>query len=346
MGKGRVVEWVALGVLCAAPAEAQLALDPLWTVGDTPSTALGRVGDVAFAPDGRVLILDEQAREVRVLDADGTPLGTVGRPGQGPGEIAGAQELEVGPAGELAVLDYRNLRLTLWDAQGTFLRSAPVRELVAGAVYPQELYWRGGILALKATDFGMGEGPVIATVDPVTLQPGRTLARVDSTWSCEFCPFALGPGGMALARGDTLYRLTRLDLDGNLVAPLVREGLPAAPRSPEEIQRMTRTLRARAGAEVEASGGSGAPDPRVSPWQPRLPPGSLEYDDAGRLWVAPTRPDGEQAVVDVFSPAGTLLATLTFPHPVRGVRVAGDRAALLSETPLGEPLVRVYRIRR
>lgn len=73
--------------------------DPLpWTVEPEPALSLGeldgpaaltfqRIGSAFVLPDGRLVVVDTGARELRLFDLDGTHLATLGGPGQGPGEF-------------------------------------------------------------------------------------------------------------------------------------------------------------------------------------------------------------------------------------------------------------------
>lgn len=58
----------------------------------------GRVQDAVVLPDGRIVVLDSQARAIRVFDAGGKFVQSVGRAGDGPGEFRSpvALDLDVG----------------------------------------------------------------------------------------------------------------------------------------------------------------------------------------------------------------------------------------------------------
>jgi len=56
------------------------------SLGD-PERGFSRVGPVAVSESGRLYVLELQAREVRVFGRDGRRLGTIGGPGEGPGEL-------------------------------------------------------------------------------------------------------------------------------------------------------------------------------------------------------------------------------------------------------------------
>ncbi|MFW6198738.1 MAG: 6-bladed beta-propeller [Acidobacteriota bacterium] len=83
----------------------------------------GRVASVALAPDGRILVADQQADEIRVFEADGSFLEAWGRSGEGPGEFGSLYSL--GWVGDtLAVLDPGVGRIGLFDPEGRLVGSA------------------------------------------------------------------------------------------------------------------------------------------------------------------------------------------------------------------------------
>ncbi len=65
----------------------------------------GRIASIAVDDDHTVYVLDGQAQEVRVFDAGGTYVRTLGRPGEGPGEFTRAEAVAVLPDGRILVRD-------------------------------------------------------------------------------------------------------------------------------------------------------------------------------------------------------------------------------------------------
>jgi hypothetical protein len=66
---------------------------------------LGGVDAVAVSPDGRLLVLDEVNSVIRIVDAEGRYLGSVGRSGRGPGDFYHPRSMAVDPKGNLYVGD-------------------------------------------------------------------------------------------------------------------------------------------------------------------------------------------------------------------------------------------------
>ncbi len=75
----------------------------------------GRIWSLAVDDDRNVYVFDEQAQHVRVFDAGGTYMRTVGGRGEGPGEFSRAEAIAVLPDGRLAVRDPGNMRVQVFD---------------------------------------------------------------------------------------------------------------------------------------------------------------------------------------------------------------------------------------
>ncbi len=79
-------------------------------------THLGGPQDVAFLPDGRVLVADGFINSrVIILDADGNYLDEFGRAGEGRGEFNVVHSLAVGPNGRIFVADRNNRRVQVFN---------------------------------------------------------------------------------------------------------------------------------------------------------------------------------------------------------------------------------------
>jgi hypothetical protein len=75
-------------------------------VAGTDGTHFGRPQDVAFLPDGRILVADGlDNHRVMILDRDGQYLSEFGGPGKGPGQFSGVHAVAVGPEGRIVALD-------------------------------------------------------------------------------------------------------------------------------------------------------------------------------------------------------------------------------------------------
>jgi hypothetical protein len=86
-------------------------------VPGSDATHFARPQDVAFLPDGRILIADGlDNHRVMILDRDMNYLGEFGGPGKGPGQFSGVHAIAVGPDGLIFALDRSGGRINVFRA--------------------------------------------------------------------------------------------------------------------------------------------------------------------------------------------------------------------------------------
>lgn len=95
--------------------------ETLWRM---PETAQGKPVGLTVHPDGRVLVADTHYHRVLVFDRNGTPLGSFGREGTGPGELQLPTDVAVDAAGFIYVSEYQgNDRITKWSFDLKFVEA-------------------------------------------------------------------------------------------------------------------------------------------------------------------------------------------------------------------------------
>jgi hypothetical protein len=87
--------------------------------GDDDEVFFGSVGRILAGPDGQVYVLDTQLSEVQVYDRDGQWLATLGREGEGPGEVRGPADCFLVPDGRLCIAQSFPGRLVYLNQDGT-----------------------------------------------------------------------------------------------------------------------------------------------------------------------------------------------------------------------------------
>jgi hypothetical protein len=85
--------------------------------------AFGRVMDVALDRSGRVLVADDQSHDVRVFDARGRYVGTLGRQGRGPGEFQSPWQVAADAQDSIWVWDSGLARISVFSPSLRFARS-------------------------------------------------------------------------------------------------------------------------------------------------------------------------------------------------------------------------------
>ena len=91
--------------------------------------AFGQIRAFEVDNAGSIYVLDYQDAHVKVFDRYGKYVRTIGRPGQGPGELDRPRTLSINrAAGELAVLELSR-RMSFFKLDGTFLRHVSFKEI-------------------------------------------------------------------------------------------------------------------------------------------------------------------------------------------------------------------------
>jgi len=103
--------------------------------GDGPA-GFGDIADLLVDATGRMYVLDGQSQDVRVFDSAGTFVRTIGRRGSGPGEFQRAVALRWGPGEQLWVVDFNNLRYSIFDTTGVFLGAKPRASVLRARPWP------------------------------------------------------------------------------------------------------------------------------------------------------------------------------------------------------------------
>jgi hypothetical protein len=88
----------------------------------------GQIIGLDVDDEGRIYVLDQQAREVRVYGPDGRFMHSMGKAGSGPGELSqNAGPVFVGPDGTVTVPDLMNQRINLYSPLGEPTGSTPLQ---------------------------------------------------------------------------------------------------------------------------------------------------------------------------------------------------------------------------
>jgi hypothetical protein len=320
----------------------------------------GDVRDLAVDGDGRLYLLEAQAQEVRIFDADGGHVATVGRKGEGPGEFTNANGIALGADGLLRVPDPSLGRVTFLRRDGALERTEPVTFRSYGFI------WSGGVLddgrfvdtQVHVNDDGSYDR-VYRTVEPGGEERTVLAPRYpeDPRWQgfqFERGSMALpfGPQGKTNFLGDgtvwsthgVSYEMVHRTLDGDTlrIVRSVTDSVPVPAARRDEAIENARSFAERVGAsagEVDAS--------RVPTYYRPLQ--GFAVDDRGRLWARLAAPEGGSAMrFDVFDPEGRLLARAEAPVAYAEWRqplIAGDAMYLVTTDDLGVPYVVRLRIR-
>lgn len=318
----------------------------------------GQIRSLAVDDAGRLYVLEGQAQEVRVFGPDGAHIRTIGRKGGGPGEFAGALQAEIGPDGNLWVVDPQNNRLSVFDTAGAYVEG----HSIAGGI--MIVPWPGGFDASGAYyypvprpsdgEFRMALAKYDAAIQPVdTLEIPRdpeerdyfelrregSFLRAAIPYSAGF-RWRLSPEGTLWGVLTGEYRMFELSQSGDTLRSITRDYAPVPVTEADmDAARERMSWFTRQGGEVDWG--------KVPDHKPAV--NTLHVDDDGNIWVWPVTEDEEGLRLDVFDRVGRYLGRVTSPVPVadRPAPVFRDGTIYaVTESELDVPYVVRLRIER
>ncbi|MCP4571799.1 MAG: hypothetical protein GY838_05550 [bacterium] len=347
-----------------------LQLRELWrTGGNDDGLMFGVVSQILCDDEGLVYLLDRQLAQVPVMAPDGTHVRTVGRAGEGPGEVRRPQDMIFFPDGRLGVAKAHPGSIVGLDRDG--LPAGTFRLGVAdsghqgghGLTGIHAATCRGGNLVLDCSRAMPGDGGQESNLYLASFDPeGKELCRYfETTLSMDFgdCHMSeaaddrpragrwtVGPDGRVyVASQRNAYQIEVYAPDGVLVRTIERD-YRSLMRSDAE------TAVIREYYEDFVAQLPGSCEYEFEPTRPDIE--TLYVFDDGRLWVRTSRsghhqPAGTILALDEFGPGGEYRGQVRIPGvfdadrdffflPGHGylVVVVGGREARLAQrgTPL------------
>lgn len=232
---GRLIQTVCLAVLMLGnmvalfPSKRVLAqhlkvrLIEKLVIGDDESKPaeylLGGLQHAGTDSQGNIYLADHPRADVKVFNREGTYVTTIGKRGQGPGEIQEVTSMLVTTGGDLLIVDRMNLRVTRFSEMGARMEmySLPEKSFISPTIIrslgPTQyaLYYRilssmsnNDVIHLYADDFATVEG---------------SLAPLDEIWDLEV-PFL-----RAIAGNPRGARMATLGANRVYIAPYVYHGV-------------------------------------------------------------------------------------------------------------------------
>ena len=318
--------------------------------GDGPDV-FGEVRDVELGLRDETFVLDGQAAEVRVFGSDGAYLRTLGRNGEGPGELNRPVGVTLDADGNVWVVNWGNARYTAFDpTTGELLQER--RRLASFVAIP----WPGAFdREGRLVDLGLSRaaGPAILRLDSAFI-PSDTLPlptpdptyqimvrRAETLVMSVLDPFAPQPAwspapeGIVVGEGRA-YRLHWIHFNGDTTVT-VEVAAPLVPVTTAEGDSALAALREL----IESSGGTPERQPRVPDSKPAH--GAILVDDQDRVWIRRVAPPGEPPAWDVMRLGGGLLGHVRLPGVINATlsSVRASRVAVSAELD-GVPTVIVY----
>jgi hypothetical protein len=318
------------------------------------------VMDIALDEQGSLYACDFKENNIKKFNTNGSFLGTIGRPGQGPGEFNGPIEVEWSK-GQLYIRELMNMRVSILDSSGQFVKSCPI-DMFGGTWLKMRALPDGRFLVQKekanrkdmdatqemSIDLYSPEFKFIKTVYQHEVRTHKYVT--EPRYSGVAIPFAasvfweVAPSGKVIIGYSGKYEFEIHDPDKGKVS------LFSHTYSPVEVTAKDKELLLR--GTVSASGlhlGTSENAPRVTEF-PRYKPAyhSIKIDAEGNIWVQLYASVATKAVprMDVFDCTGRFLNSVRFvegavPH-IMAPRSNGFWAATIAKND--EWVIIKYRI--
>lgn len=284
-----------------------------------------RISSLTVDDLGRTWVLESQAAELRVFDASGTFVRTIGQQGAGPGEFSQPARVDFSAEGDVWVMDPGNARLTVFDTLGVLKRTIPF----GGGFFT--IPWRGGfdrsgryfspVLDLDSEiRIGLGvfnsELTALDTISPPTDPGERGSWRIVSEGQTRVMagiPFQgrlvwkLSKDGTLWALLTDQYRLMEFSLSGDTLRSITKnvDVIPVSEREREEALENL-TWFTNQGGRINPS--------EIPTHKPAV--NWFFLDERDHIWVARTE---EGNAFHVFDPDGRFLGVVELSFELQEV---------------------------
>lgn len=347
-----------------------------WSLAPTPDVDIGsadaeeaysvyRVADALRLADGRIVVANGGAADIRYYAADGTHLRTSGGRGDGPGEFQALQRLILAPPDSVLVVD--RARTTVLDATGAYARDfrtdgAGTRVSVVGRLRDGRMVGAGNVPLGESIPSGLHRSDIAfltltatgEVVDSIVVVPGseRTIHVEGETGRIQSIMVTSVPFGKSTvyaAAGDVLAVATQeapeirvFGAEGTL-RRIIRTGTPMPPVTEEHLAAAFERQREAMPAERREEALKRPEWPHAGKVVP--PFGALEIDDDGNFWVADyddrIRTPGAWSVHDAD---GRLIARVRMPERFRPMHIGPDFVLGVERDDYDVEHVRLYRL--
>ncbi len=325
-------------------------------VSETENFFFGSATTLDVTSDGRIVVADRQANNLKVLRPDGTLLDTLGGPGEGPGEFQQVMQIQVARGDSLYAYDFRQSRLTVFEPEAPYSVTRIVNVTREKGFVSKLLVLENQLVGQFGSGFGRPEEG-IQSPDPNTWRvigddgsPGDSLfqtqrgrfafSKAGDRFRIRPIPFQRkegvtnGPDSRLYhGRTDSLHIQART-ADGR------SEVVASVPTDPVPVTEAARdSALSDVSDQVRAMVASALPDTK-----PAF--ASFLVADDERLWVKrpSEHPDSETVPWWVLDPDAKTIRTVRLPAAVELHVVKDGQVYGTTTTEMGAPAVVRYRI--
>ncbi len=334
----------------------QWAEGEAWRLSVEPLVGMAGIGDPVYEfhmvhdalklGDGRLAVAAGGAREIRLYDAEGAYLTTLGRRGEGPGEFTALTRVWPLPGDSIMSYDRRLRRVSIFAPGGEFVRSFGFTVLEGGSPIPTPVGPMDGgrFLVLQRAIIGAytSKGSVADSAfvlafdmegnlrDTLAFAPERETYVNDQHGRLWTSPAPFGPVSSWAVSGDGFFfgsgrfpEIESFDARGTL-RRIIRWTHQAPQITQDHIDLYKESLLGAGGSpQILAWVGAVAEDmmfPRTMPDH-----GPLQVDTEGNLWVERFFPPGAPVRTwHVFDPSGALLGPVEMPAALKVYEIGTD----------------------
>jgi hypothetical protein len=331
--------------------------------------------------DGRLFVVDRDAHRIAVFDASGSYLTSIGREGDGPGDLRTPSRIRM----ENGLLHVSSRayppRLTRFRTDGSVVDVRTAQAPIFGPIpsYLDMTPDGTGLLITGTLEAENGDGFMTMAITTLS-QDGDTLGVVSTprvtihrlveadimglrqhAFDIQFAPYPqilfLSPDQIVTASGQA-DEIRYHDLRGRLTRT-VRTGIPAARVTEADRQRALQLLdEAVQLTEAEPAGpradltAAFARARREHPFfaEPKARWDRMHVDDRGYLWLRAPSPTAYSGLENqahhyyLISPQGENLGSCTWPAVTEGRVQRGHLLAIITDADTGDRIPTVYRI--
>ena len=349
-----------------------------WRLASQPDIALDnrednalfqffRVVDVLPLPDGGLAVANAGTSEIRIFNAEGQYVRTVGRSGEGPGEFRSISWIALRPPDSIVAGDIRLRRITVFDGRGNYVRTATTlgssrddTRAALAAPEPLGLFGDASFLAVSYDGPAAVAGPARPAARLLHYTPDATSSDLLGSWPGNEL-YLLGDGARLGVFTPPFQRITRFVVGSEQfwIGDSDRWEL----RSYSPTGQLL-TLVRRAGGDVTVTDAllervineryrdvADGPDrAQMVARQKQMVRhattpsfGDLQIGTDGRLWVGAYPLPGDTTVLWTgIDPDGTLTAYGTVPRRFQVLRFGSDFVIVLIRDHLERESIRLY----
>ncbi|MDH4271509.1 MAG: 6-bladed beta-propeller [Candidatus Aminicenantes bacterium] len=313
--------------------------------GADPDKSFSQVSTFVVDDEGTIFALDFKDQKIKVFDRAGKYIRSIGKPGQGPGELGMASGIQLTADGTLVVEDATNRRLAQFKPTGEFIKniSTSGKLGLVGIL----LDGQGNVLG---REMGVAEDNTkmffeTKKFDP-DLKPLFTLDKIEFPIPIPgsgtkmnvldlISFYQFGPGGNIYYGRNANYDIKIYNPEGKPIRTIQKEYDPVKVTQKDIDEMLERIPNVAGGANIKDM--FSFPD-FFPPYQYFL------LDDQGRMYVR-TYTKGKvkgEYVIDVFDPEGRFISQFISKTDLRLIKA--DKAYGIEETDEGYQTIKRYAV--